>query len=250
MTVDNRRGPARVQKLWVAALVGVPLLAGTATGARAATCSAPPETQSQLDAEKQGWLAYGCSGDYGRDLASVAAQARAYVERRAGEVTKPALVLDIDETSLANWPQMLANDFRHIPTGPCRIAAGGTCSERAWDLRAGATAIRPTLELFDAARARGVAVFFLTGRNDDPALRAATARNLRRAGYRGWTALIMRGPDERNGMSAYAYKSRRRAGIEAQGYTIIATVGDQWSDLDGGSAERKFKLPNPFYFIP
>ena len=36
----------------------------------------------------------------------------------------------------------------------------------------------------------------------------------------------------------------------AQKLTIIASVGDQWSDLDGGYAERVFKLPNPFYFIP
>lgn len=38
-----------------------------------------------------------------------------------------------------------------------------------------------------------------------------------------------------------------RAAIEAQGYTIVANVGDQESDLAGGRAERAFKLPNPFY---
>jgi hypothetical protein len=27
-------------------------------------------------------------------------------------------------------------------------------------------------------------------------------------------------------------------------------IGDQMSDLDGGFAERTYKLPNPFYFIP
>jgi acid phosphatase len=26
-------------------------------------------------------------------------------------------------------------------------------------------------------------------------------------------------------------------------------IGDQESDLDGGHADRDFKLPNPFYFI-
>ena len=30
------------------------------------------------------------------------------------------------------------------------------------------------------------------------------------------------------------------------GYTIIATVGDQESDLEGGFAECRFKVPNPF----
>jgi hypothetical protein len=27
-------------------------------------------------------------------------------------------------------------------------------------------------------------------------------------------------------------------------------VGDQQSDLDGGFAEKAFRVPNPFYFIP
>jgi hypothetical protein len=29
----------------------------------------------------------------------------------------------------------------------------------------------------------------------------------------------------------------------------VVNLGDQESDLDGGHAERAFKLPNPFYFI-
>jgi hypothetical protein len=37
---------------------------------------------------------------------------------------------------------------------------------------------------------------------------------------------------------------------EQQGYTIIANMGDQPSDLDGGLSERTFLLPNPFYRIP
>ena len=35
--------------------------------------------------------------------------------------------------------------------------------------------------------------------------------------------------------------------ITADGYTIIANLGDQESDLAGGYAEKTFKLPNPFY---
>jgi len=27
-------------------------------------------------------------------------------------------------------------------------------------------------------------------------------------------------------------------------------MGDEMSDLDGGFAERTYKLPNPFYFVP
>jgi hypothetical protein len=45
------------------------------------------------------------------------------------------------------------------------------------------------------------------------------------------------------------FKSGQRAALEAQGYRIVANVGDQESDLAGGHADRSFKLPNPFYFI-
>jgi hypothetical protein len=30
----------------------------------------------------------------------------------------------------------------------------------------------------------------------------------------------------------------------------VLNMGDQLSDLEGGYAERTFKLPNPFYWIP
>ena len=46
------------------------------------------------------------------------------------------------------------------------------------------------------------------------------------------------------------FKSGERAALEGQGYRILANVGDQESDLAGGHADRSFKLPNPFYFIP
>ena len=67
-----------------------------------------------------------------------------------------------------------------------------------------------------------------------------------KAGYDGWTKLIMR-PE---GMPTADFKTGARQAIEADGYTIVANVGDQFSDLAGDHAERCFKLPNPFYFIP
>jgi hypothetical protein len=46
-------------------------------------------------------------------------------------------------------------------------------------------------------------------------------------------------------------KGPERKKLVDQGYTIIVNVvGDQMSDLDGEFAERTYKLPNPFYFVP
>jgi hypothetical protein len=39
-------------------------------------------------------------------------------------------------------------------------------------------------------------------------------------------------------------KTKARAAIEAQGYTIVANIGNNTTDLDGGYAERTFKLPD------
>ena len=44
-------------------------------------------------------------------------------------------------------------------------------------------------------------------------------------------------------------KAPLRAEIERAGYTIIANMGDQPSDLFGGHAEKMFLLPNPFYRV-
>ena len=46
------------------------------------------------------------------------------------------------------------------------------------------------------------------------------------------------------------YKSATRAHIESLGYEIVGNFGDQFSDLEGGHADRTFKLPNPNYFLP
>jgi len=46
------------------------------------------------------------------------------------------------------------------------------------------------------------------------------------------------------------YKSSARKAIQERGYKIIANIGDQQSDLDGDFADKTFRVPNPFYFIP
>src|SRR3954447_16338350 len=187
--------------------------------------------------------AYHASGAYGRDLALVASEAGAWIVRRAPEVSHPALVLDIDDTSLTNWEVIRADDFGRIINGPCTALPQGPCGWAAWDLLGKAPAIAPTLTLFGQARALNVAVFFITGRPE--AQRAATEQNLRNTGYQGYSALYMV-PEGTHYPSASGFKAPVRAAIAAGGYTIIANMGDQPSDLAGGHAEKAFLLPNPF----
>ena len=189
---------------------------------------------------------YERSGRYQHDVAAVLSSAEAYVLRRAPLVRKPAIVLDIDETSLSNWPQIQANDYGRIANGPCNLPSG-PCGQATWVASAQDEPIMPTLTLFRAAKAKGVSIFFITGR--DETARQATEANLHKVGYDGWSALIMR-PAGTSTPSAADYKAPERAKIAAEGFTIIANIGDQPSDLAGGNAERAFLVPNPFYRIP
>ena len=70
----------------------------------------------------------------------------------------------------------------------------------------------------------------------------------REAGFGEWTELILRGPDESE-LEAGEFKSGRRAKLEAAGYVIALTVGDQASDLSGGHSEATLLMPNPFYMV-
>ncbi len=191
--------------------------------------------------------AYHHSGAYDRDLAIVANQAARWIGERAATAHRPALVLDIDETALSNWEIIKLDDFGRPIAGPCNPGSGAPCGWAAWDQLGRDPAIKPTLQVFRTARSANVAVFFITGRPESQ--RAATERNLCKAGYEGYTRLYMV-PDGAHYASAADFKTPVRMQIERKGYTIIANMGDQPSDLRGGLAEKKFLLPDPFYRVP
>jgi hypothetical protein len=186
---------------------------------------------------------YHDSGEYDKDLETVTGRARNYLRkkiRRLRQATpkrkvKPALVLDIDETSLSNYENIAQTNFSNVIAG---LALGVA--------RADDPPIEPTLDLYRFARRKHVAVFFITGRPDNiPRVREQTEANLTSAGYSGWAGLSLNPGD----LDTVPYKSGERKKIEKRGYRIVANVGDQESDLQGGHADRAFKLPNPYYFI-
>ena len=182
--------------------------------------------------------AYYDSGAWNRAVKKQATKAKAYlIKRTHGKhaAKKPALVLDIDETSLDNYPclnQSGGIPYSAVPYAVCVVA---------YD----APAIKPVRSLFRLAKDLKVKVFFITGRPE--AIRAGTLQNLKAAGYRGRYELILQ-PAGYNDPSTVPYKSGARKQIEKRGFTILANVGDQKSDLSGGYSEHTYKLPNPIYF--
>jgi acid phosphatase len=183
----------------------------------------------------------GGGGCYWADLDAQTKRAEAALER-AIALAKPgeklAIVLDIDETSLANFCEMRREDYGFLLTPFNKWLASPES----------AMPVPGTVMLFNKARAAGVEVFFITGRADE--LREATAKNLELAGYKGWKGLALRtGPQKQ--MATVAYKSEERKKIVDAGYRIVLNMGDQWSDLNGEArGEVSVKLPNPFYYLP
>lgn len=185
---------------------------------------------------------YHDSGLYEKELAQVIAQARGYIVKEAlansqsRNPKKLAVVLDIDETSLSNYDKMVKRDF---------VANRDQLHKEI--LAADAPAIAPMLALYQDALKYGVKVFFVTGRPLSEL--KATRTNLLRAGFNHWAGLYLR-PDTYRQPSITPFKTQARKSIVKQGYTVIASIGDQDSDLKGGFMQKGFKLPNPFYHLP
>ena len=203
------------------ALISFLLYGGTAV---AASPPNPPASPAEI-------VAYHDSGLWAADTSSVIRRARRHLAARLSE-HRPAIVLDVDDTSLSSYRCLKKVDFKRSQSD---CAGNGTMP-----------AIGPTRSLYRYARRHHVTVFFITGRR--AAMRATTVANLHRAGYQGRINIELR-PDEEAPGTHSGWKARTRARIVARGYRIIANVGDQRSDLTGGQALRAFKLPNPMYLI-
>lgn len=187
---------------------------------------------------KQAVQKYIDTGGYARDVAAVAQSVTKYLAKRVPQGAKDkkmAVVFDIDETTLSNLPHITANDFAYIKD-----------SWDEWVQSAQAKAIIPVQVAYDAAVRGKVAIFFITGRHESE--RIATEKNLREAGYETWAQIYFKpAPSADRPLTSRQFKAGIRQQLTADGYVIIANIGDQQSDLAGGFAEKTFKLPNPFY---
>lgn len=201
------------------------------------------EPQPNLDLYKKQLLSYYDTGAYAKDIALVTQQALNYLKQRLYENAhsttpkKLAIVFDIDETVLSNFKYIREVDFAFI------LKYVPQKQPLAED-----TLIPAVSTLYRAAIKHHVAVFFITGRPEK--LREATILNLRRVGFHSWTALFLKPNNYPKEKSAANYKIPVRKKIVNAGYDVIMNIGDQYSDLVGGYADKVFKLPNPFYYIP
>ncbi|MEU4094516.1 HAD family acid phosphatase [Streptomyces sp. NPDC026673] len=205
-TLNWRRG-AVVAAIIAAGVSGIalPADAHAAEGTGTTVAAATTASATAAPVDHETWL---------RDVRLVIDQAHAHVRDRTS-APKPgeklAIVLDIDNTSLETY-----FDWWFPP------------------------AVAPTRDLARYADSRGVDVFFVTARPDF--IHPATLYNLEHEGYPVAGLYGRSIPDLFDEVSAY--KTAQRAAIERRGYTIVANIGNNTTDLVGGHAERTFKLPD------
>ena len=195
------------------------------------------------------------TSSYHNEMRKLVSQEKAYLDLQADNPSSfdgkmPAIVLDVDDTTLNTYSYEIYSNFVFNPTTNAAFVNAGVFP---------AVFYMPSL----ARRAAhdGYSIFYLTGRPESQ--RAGTVANLVSAGYAAPDAahLFMRNKDA--SAPAYLpcdatppycttdqYKSMTRAHIEDLGYQITDNFGDQFSDLSLGHEKRATKLPNPMYFLP
>jgi hypothetical protein len=157
---------------------------------------------------------------------------------------KPAMVFDVDDTTLMTYDMEVGvYDYDFVRS-----------VKNSWVRNAKFPATPGMVDYVSAAASVGFTIFGVTGRAY--AQKADTLKNLRKVGYTAFTSSKLYLKQDRSYVKCAAktcttveYKAYTRKHIEDLGYDIVLNVGDQWSDLKGGFADKTLKLPNPTYFL-
>ncbi len=210
-----------IGRLVLALIAAAALVPAAPASASTTRTSTPPAELS----------AYYDSGQWGKDIRKVVKRATANLHKDlAKKPRRPAIVLDIDETALFNAPCFEAVNWDLSGLATCAVTGMGIPT--------------PVRDLYRDARRHRVTVAFITGRPE--ALQGVTEQNLDAAGYAAGYLIFVRPADDTQD-TVVPFKSLARITLEGRGFRILANVGDQDSDLAGGHAKRRYKLPNPVY---
>lgn len=206
--------------------------------------------------------------NYAMEAQSVAADGGRWLAARSKAQAPSgikAIVLDVDDTTLATWNYEIFSNWAYNPTTNATYVNGELFPP-----------VPGMVAMVNQAATEGYAIIWITGR--PAAQEAVTLGNLTPsdnigldAGYPmpttlndGEDGLFTKPPvasypdylkaacanDPGGSCTTDHYKAATRAHIESLGYEIVANFGDQFSDFSGGFEDATFKLPNPNYFLP
>lgn len=174
------------------------------------------------------------SGKYNEEMKEVISDAKEKFDKV--EVKNNSVVIfDVDETALNNYGLALQMDFGYVYD-----------LNKKWNEELKAPAIKETQDLYFYLLNKGFKTIFLTGRNSNEY--EVTYKNLIQEGYTGFDTLITQSKEDKN-LKSQEFKSKIRTELTNQGYEIVGTVGDQWTDLNGPYSGIQVKLPNYLYEI-
>lgn len=190
------------------------------------------------------------TSNYAAEVAGIEKHAKQYLshETKKNSSAKPAVVFDVDDTTLNTYDYEIYSQFAYNPTTNAQFVNAEAFP-----------AVFGMPGLVNWAASKGYTVFFITGRPE--AQRSATAANLADVGYAVPTDtshLFLKPASIPSYLHCAAvttcttieYKSGTRAYLQSHGYKIVGDFGDQFSDLKGGASGRQFKIPNPMYYLP
>ena len=158
--------------------------------------------------------------------------------RQHPDAKKPAVVFDVDDTMLNNFEEYNSNDpaFSYNPE-----------TDKQFAVECKATANAPVRRLYRKFQAAGLRIAEITGRPSTQ--RAATINCMEKRGFPQWNRFITR-TDATSSLSSARFKAKARESLQDDGWTIVASIGDQVSDMSYGRLKYGFLMPNPMYYLP
>lgn len=187
-----------------------------------------------LTVSKNKVQAYYESGEYEKELNVIFNDAVEKFEKVKID-SNTAVVFDVDETALSNYKIIKEIDFGYVKE-----------IWSSWVLQGKTPANAPVKNFYNYLLKKDVKIIFLTGRAEEQ--HKATFNNLVNAGYTKFDTLIVYSKNYAN-LGSAEFKFTVRKQLTEKGYKIIGTVGDQYTDIDGGYTGIKIKLPNYLYMV-
>jgi acid phosphatase len=210
-------------KISVLLFFGIAFIAG---------CS--PSEIINLDTAKKLVQDYYEKGDYDNECEKIINEAEKEILNLAPD-TGSTVIFDVDDTVLSNYEYTKQLGFGYNHT-----------TYMDWVNNSRFKVIPKTKAFYDRLLTKKIRIVFLTGRYSEAY--SGTRKNLIDAGFTKFDTLIVRSINEKK-LPAAEYKSAKREELTGKGYNIIASIGDQASDLKGKFVGIKVKLPNYLYGI-
>lgn len=150
---------------------------------------------------------------------------------------KAAVVFDVDETLLDAYSYYASTDPKF------------TWNLDSWDAyvaNCGYAGVPQTRDLYNKVKKLGLRIVIISGAARDT--KSDMVPCLEANGISGWNRYILKGQDASTETAA-VWKAQQRARVQDDGYKIIASIGDQVSDMSNGHLMRGFLLPNTMYYL-